>query len=127
MTIPSHKKSIGCFDNSYARLSERFYERIHPVAVKTPTLVSLNETLVKELRLNLKPLNQDTIAALFAGNILAEGAEPIAQAYAGHQFGHFVPQLGDGRAILLGEVIDQNGERQDIQLKGTGRTRFSPR
>jgi len=125
MVFSKDKNNIGCFDNSYARLPEQFYERIHPVAVKAPTLVRLNEALAKELRLDLRHLNQDAIAALFAGNTLAQGADPIAQAYSGHQFGHFVGQLGDGRAILLGEVIDRSGKRRDIQLKGSGRTRFS--
>ena len=97
-----NKNEIVRFDNSYARLPERFYERVQPTAVHAPALVRLNETLVKELQLDLKHWRQDEIAALFAGNALAPGTEPIAQAYAGHQFGHFVPQLGDGRAILLG-------------------------
>ena len=89
MEFSKNKNNIGCFDNSYARLSERFYERVQPVAVKAPTLVRLNETLVKELQLDLKSLNQDEIASIFAGNTLAQGMEPIAQAYSGHQFGHF--------------------------------------
>ena len=125
MESSENKYHIADFDNSYARLPERFYERVRPAVVKAPVLVRLNEALVKELQLDLKHLNDDEIAALFSGNILAQGAEPIAQAYAGHQFGHFVPQLGDGRAVLLGEVIDKDGKRRDIQLKGAGRTRFS--
>ncbi|MFT5208186.1 MAG: hypothetical protein ACI9CF_001955, partial [Candidatus Omnitrophota bacterium] len=100
------KNNIGVFDNSYAALPEQFYERIQPVAVKAPTLVRLNDALAKELQLDLRHLNQDAMAALFAGNTLAQGTDPIAQAYSGHQFGHFSGQLGDGRAILLGEVID---------------------
>jgi uncharacterized protein YdiU (UPF0061 family) len=119
------KNNIGVFDNSYAALPEQFYERIQPVAVKAPTLVRLNDALAKELQLDLRHLNQDAMAALFAGNTLAQGTDPIAQAYSGHQFGHFSGQLGDGRAILLGEVIDRSGKRRDIQLKGSGRTRFS--
>lgn len=123
--FPENKNEIACFDNSYARLPERFYERVQPTAVRAPRLVRLNEMLVKELRLDLTVWSQDALAALFAGNIFTPGIEPIAQAYAGHQFGHFVPQLGDGRAILLGEVLDQAGKRRDIQLKGAGRTCFS--
>lgn len=125
MALSKNKNNIGCFDNSYARLPEQFYERIQPVAVKAPTLVHLNEALAKELQLDFRHLNQSSIAALFAGNTLAQGADPIAQAYSGHQFGHFAGQLGDGRAVLLGEVIDMHGRRRDIQLKGSGRTRFS--
>jgi len=123
--LPENKNEIARFDNSYARLPEQFYERVQPTAVRAPRLVRLNEALVKELRLDLTAWNQEELAALFAGNFFASGMEPLAQAYAGHQFGHFVPQLGDGRAILLGEVIDQAGKRRDIQLKGAGRTRFS--
>jgi uncharacterized protein YdiU (UPF0061 family) len=123
--LHENKNEIACFDNSYTRLPERFYERVQPTAVLAPKLARLNEALVKELRLDLKTRSQEELAALFSGNILASGSEPIAQAYAGHQFGHFVPQLGDGRAILLGEVLDQAGKRRDIQLKGSGRTRFS--
>jgi len=123
--LPENKNEIAYFDNSYARLPERFYERVQATAVLAPKLARLNEALVKELQLDLKFWSQAELAALFAGNTLTPGTEPIAQAYAGHQFGHFVPQLGDGRAILLGEVLDQAGKRRDIQLKGSGRTPFS--
>ncbi len=123
--MATSKNNIGSFDNSYARLPAQFYQRVQPVKVKNPTLVCLNETLAKELRLDLSHLNPSQVAAIFSGNTLAEGTEPIAQAYSGHQFGHFSGQLGDGRAVLLGEIIDIYGKRRDIQLKGSGRTRFS--
>ncbi|MGI4851100.1 MAG: protein adenylyltransferase SelO [Janthinobacterium lividum] len=115
------------FDNSYAQLPERFYERIHPTPVKAPHLIALNKALLNDLGINLEALDEAEIAAVFSGNVIPEGADPIALAYAGHQFGHFVPQLGDGRAILLGEIIDTFGNRCDLQLKGSGQTRFSRR
>ena len=96
-----------------------------PVAM--PRLITFNELLASELGVDTRGLEPDGIASVFAGNVIPPGAEPIAMAYAGHQFGNFVPQLGDGRAILLGEVLDRNGERRDIQLKGAGRTPFSRR
>ena len=111
------------FDNSYARLPERFFTRTEPTPVAEPKLIRLNQPLADELGITLG----DDAAAIFAGNRLPAGAEPIAQAYAGHQFGSFVPQLGDGRAILLGEIIDKHGNRRDIQLKGSGVTPFSRR
>jgi len=113
------------FDNSYARLPEGFHVRLAPTPVKAPKLVMLNRPLAEELNLQLDGLDEVAIAEIFAGNRLPDGAEPLAMAYAGHQFGGFVPQLGDGRAILLGEVIDRSGTRRDIQLKGSGRTPFS--
>jgi uncharacterized protein YdiU (UPF0061 family) len=113
------------FENTYARLPDRFYARVVPTPVRAPRLIRVNT----ELALNLG-LDPDWLAGpegldVLAGRVVPEAAEPIAMAYAGHQFGHFVPQLGDGRAILLGEVIDQQGVRRDIQLKGSGRTPFS--
>lgn len=125
MKFSENKYDVGCFDNTYARLPEGFYERVRPTAVKAPALVFLNDPLVAALQLNLKHLSRDEIASIFAGNALAVGMEPIAQAYSGHQFGHFAGQLGDGRAILLGEVLDREDRRWDVQLKGSGRTRFS--
>jgi uncharacterized protein YdiU (UPF0061 family) len=113
------------FDNSYAKLPDNFYAKISPTAVEKPVLIKVNESLAKELGLNVKELKSVKGAEFFSGNFIHEGAEPIALAYAGHQFGHFVPQLGDGRAVLLGEVIDKKGCRFDIQLKGSGRTPFS--
>jgi serine/tyrosine/threonine adenylyltransferase len=113
------------FDNTYAALPERFYARVLPTPVSTPSLVRVNDALAAELGLSARALGGDAAAAVFAGNVLPDGADPIAQAYAGHQFGTFVPQLGDGRAILLGEVVGRDGVRRDIQLKGSGRTPFS--
>ena len=94
---------------------------------RRPHLIKFNELLASELGVNAPGLEPDELAAVFAGNVTPAGAEPIAMAYAGHQFGSFVPQLGDGRAILLGEVLDRSGERRDVQLKGAGRTPFSRR
>ena len=115
------------FDNSYARLPDRFYERIAPTPVAAPRLVKLNDQLAAELGLDTAFLRSPEGVAMLAGNAVADGSEPIAQAYAGHQFGGFNPQLGDGRANLLGEVVTPDGRRFDIQLKGSGPTRFSRR
>ena len=112
------------FDNSYSRLSDAFKEHIKPVAVKNPELVIINESLAKELDLDLTKINKDKLSSLFTGNTLPEGSNTIAQAYAGHQFGHFT-MLGDGRAILIGEHITNSNKRYDIQLKGSGKTSFS--
>lgn len=112
------------FLNSYARLPETFFERINPEPVAAPALIRLNRELAARMELDL-PESDDELAQVFSGNRILPGAEPIAQAYAGHQFGQFVPQLGDGRAHLLGEAVNAAGERFDIELKGSGRTRFS--
>jgi uncharacterized protein YdiU (UPF0061 family) len=114
-------------DNSYARLPDRFYARLAPTPVATPRLVKLNVALARQLGLDPEALAAAEGVQMLAGNRLPEGAEPIAMAYAGHQFGNFVPQLGDGRALLLGEVVDASGVRRDIQLKGAGPTPFSRR
>ena len=114
------------FDNSYARLPESLYARLNPVPVRAPRMVVFNRPLYKLLGLHTQALEGDEGTAIFAGNRIPEGAEPIAQAYAGHQFGHFT-KLGDGRAILLGEHITPSGERYDIQLKGSGQTPYSRR
>lgn len=114
------------FDNSYARLPEFFRARLNPIPVQEPHMIILNAQLARELGLNPEILSGDEGAAVFAGNVLPQGAEPIAQAYAGHQFGYFA-MLGDGRAILLGEQITPTGKRYDIQLKGSGQTPFSRR
>jgi len=111
--------------SSYAALPERFFARIAPTPVAGPRLVKLNHALAAQLNLSLADLDADALAGMFSGNTLPVGAVPIAMAYAGHQFGHFVPQLGDGRAILLGEMCDRAGVRQEIQLKGCGRTPYS--
>ncbi|EXJ15439.1 protein adenylyltransferase SelO [Imhoffiella purpurea] len=113
------------FDNSYARLPERFYARLPPSPVVRPSLIRLNRPLARELGLDPDALSGPDGVAVLAGNRVPEGADPLAMAYAGHQFGNFVPQLGDGRAILLGEILDRSGARFDLQLKGAGRTPFS--
>ncbi len=113
------------FDNTYARLPERFYARVNPTPVTGPTLVKLNVELARALGFDPEELASERGVAILAGSQIADGSEPIALAYAGHQFGHFVPQLGDGRANLLGEVVGRDGVRYDIQLKGSGRTPFS--
>jgi serine/tyrosine/threonine adenylyltransferase len=115
------------FDNSYARLPERFHAAVFPEPVEAPVLIKFNAALAQELRLQLDADDAPRLAAFFSGNVLPSGSEPLAMAYAGHQFGNFVPQLGDGRAILLGEVVDEKGVRRDIQLKGAGPTPFSRR
>ncbi|MDN3516411.1 YdiU family protein [Aquisalimonas lutea] len=112
-------------DNSYAQLPDRFFARCRPAPASAPTLIRFNEPLADELGLDLRGYDETGLAALFSGQALPEGVEPVAMAYAGHQFGNFVPQLGDGRALLLGEVTDRQGVRRDIQLKGAGRTPFS--
>ena len=113
------------FDNTYARLPERFFARQQPAEAPAPALVRLNLDLAARLSMDTGWLTSADGVAMLAGNAMPEGAEPIAQAYAGHQFGGFVSQLGDGRALLLGEVIDSEGARYDLQLKGSGRTPFS--
>ena len=113
------------FDNSYAQMPDRFFERVMPARYPKARLLRVNAALAEELGMDPDWLETRQGAAFLAGNEMADGAEPIAQAYAGHQFGGWVPQLGDGRAILLGEVIDREGRRRDIQLKGAGRTPWS--
>src|SRR6202521_104367 len=113
------------FDNTYAQLPERFFAKQESARVPEPKLIRLNLGLAAKLSLDADWLKSPDGVAMLAGNAIPEGAEPIAQAYAGHQFGGFSPQLGDGRALLLGEVIDTDGARRDLQLKGSGRTPFS--
>ena len=113
------------FDNTYAQLPERFFAKQGPTRVPEPKLIRCNRELAAKLSIDVDWLESADGVAMLAGNAIPEGAEPIAQAYAGHQFGGFSPQLGDGRAILLGEVIDTDGARYDLQLKGSGRTPFS--
>jgi serine/tyrosine/threonine adenylyltransferase len=113
------------FDNSYARLPARFYARVAPTKVADPRVVRVNQPLAELLGASSELLASSAGAALLVGNELPSGADPLALAYAGHQFGGFVAQLGDGRAILLGEVVGKDGQRRDIQLKGSGRTPFS--
>ena len=118
MTIGWH------FDNSYSKLSKRFKEDIKPTPVHEPELVILNEELAKNLNLNFSGIDKKKLAEIFSGNSLPDGTNSIAQAYAGHQFGHFT-MLGDGRAVLLGEHLVNKNQRFDIQFKGSGRTSFS--
>src|ERR1700760_874255 len=115
------------FEHTYASLPENFFARVAPTPVISPRLTKLNRPLAVHLGLDPNLLDSPEGVEILAGKRLPDGAEPIAMAYAGHQFGHFVPQLGDGRAILLGEVIDADGVRRDIQLKGSGPTPFSRR
>jgi len=122
---PRCKKIRFGFDNTYARLPEHFFARLGPTPVAAPRLVKLNVELAKELGLDPDALASEQGVEILAGNRVADGAEPMALAYAGHQFGHFVSQLGDGRANLLGELVGRDGARYDIQLKGSGRTPFS--
>ena len=118
MTIGWH------FDNTYSKLSKTFIEDIKPTPVHDPELVILNEQLAKELNLDFSKTKEKDLSLLFSGNSLPDGTNTIAQAYAGHQFGHFT-MLGDGRAVLLGEHISNKNNRFDIQFKGSGRTSFS--
>lgn len=113
------------FDNSYGRLPERFFTKMAPEPVAAPALIKVNHPLARDLGLDPAALESPEGVAVLAGNTVPEGADPLAQVYAGHQFGGWSPQLGDGRAILLGEVVDRNGTRRDIQLKGSGRTPYS--
>ena len=122
--IPNRPDAGWNFDNSYARLPEAFYVRQNPLPVPAPELVVFNVPLAHVLGLNPDALQNEEGAALLAGNRIPAGAEPLAQAYAGHQFGYFT-MLGDGRAILLGEQVTPQGARFDIQFKGSGRTPFS--
>ena len=115
------------FQNTYAALPANFFARVAPTPVVAPRLIKLNRALAVQLGLDPEVLSSPEGAEILAGKRVPDGADPIAMAYAGHQFGHFVPQLGDGRAILLGEVIDADGVRRDIQLKGSGPTPFSRR
>ena len=112
------------FDNSYQNLPQDFFERINPVPVKDPQLIIFNNDLGKSLGIDQK-ISKKELANIFSGNEILKGSSPIALAYAGHQYGNFVNQLGDGRAVLLGEVSTPNQERFDMQLKGSGQTRFS--
>jgi len=113
------------FDNSYARLPDTFFQRINPTPVDDPQLIKVNRFL--GLKLGLEPgfLTSSEGTELFSGNTIAEGSDPLAMVYGGQQFGGWVPQLGDGRVVLLGEVMDADGHRKDIQLKGSGRTKYS--
>jgi uncharacterized protein YdiU (UPF0061 family) len=113
------------FDNTFVRLPERFFARVLPTPVRSPRLIRVNGPLATQLALDPDRLASEEGVQVLAGNGVPETAEPIATAYAGHQFGSFVPQLGDGRAILLGELVEPAGARRDVQLKGSGRTPYS--
>ncbi|UCH53794.1 MAG: YdiU family protein [Pseudomonadota bacterium] len=113
------------FDNHFARLGEPFFAKAQPMPVTRPTLIKFNVELARELGISADGVGDAELADLFSGNALPAGAEPLAMAYAGHQFGQFVPQLGDGRAIWLGELRTADGARFDVQLKGSGRTAYS--
>lgn len=115
------------FDNTYASLPSEFFAPAAPSPVKNPQLIAFNESLAEDLGIDCEQADTDSIARICSGNVVPEGAHPLAMAYSGHQFGGFSPQLGDGRAILLGEVIDKSGNRRDIQWKGAGPTPFSRR
>ena len=123
-TLAGHQVCFA-FDNTFARLPEHFYARLDPTPVAAPRIVKVNVQLARELGLDADALTSEHGVAVLSGNRVAVGAEPIALAYAGHQFGCFVPQLGDGRANLLGELVSRDGQRYDVQLKGSGRTPFS--
>lgn len=116
---------VFAFDHSYARDLPGFYALSSPQAAAAPRLLYVNHALAEELRLDLADVDEPTLAACFSGNRLPDNAMPLAQAYAGHQFGHYSPQLGDGRALLIGELIDQHAKRRDVAFKGSGRTPFS--
>ncbi len=118
MTIGWH------FDNTYSKLPNVFLSEISPIPVKSPNLVILNDNLSKELELNFSTSNKEDLSKLFSGNLLPKDSKAIAQAYAGHQFGHFT-MLGDGRAVLMGEHLTKDNRRFDIQFKGSGKTPFS--
>ena len=117
--------TIGwCFDNTYYKLPDSFKENINPIPVKNPELIILNKNLADELNLDFSNLNNEQISKQLSGNSLPKGSNSIAQAYAGHQFGHFT-MLGDGRAVLIGEHLSKKKDRYDIQFKGSGKTAFS--
>ena len=117
--------TIGwCFDNTYFKLPKAFKEDIKPIPVNNPELVLFNKELAEGLDLNFSNFNNQKLSELFSGNSLPEGSNSIAQAYAGHQFGHFT-MLGDGRAVLIGEHLSKDNKRYDIQFKGSGKTTFS--
>ena len=125
--VQDHKPPFAgpTFDNSYARLPGSFHARVEPTPVDRPSLIRLNRDLADALGLDAEALASPEGVEMMAGNRPAAGSEPVAMAYAGHQFANWVPQLGDGRALLLGEVVDHAGRRRDIQLKGSGPTPFS--
>ncbi len=124
--INSKSNNLGFnFDNSFVLLPQQFYAKVSPTPVTNPSIIAINDRVASELQLDSSMLKTAVGAGIFAGNVIPSGAAPIAMKYAGHQFGGFVPQLGDGRAVLLGEIVGTSGQRFDIQLKGSGITPFS--
>jgi uncharacterized protein YdiU (UPF0061 family) len=119
------KKPVFQFDNTYARLPEKFFTRVRPARVPKPELIRWNLELAQQLGAQTDSLQNGELAQVFTGQKLLPGSDPIALAYAGHQFGQFVHQLGDGRALLLGEIVTPSGQRLDLQLKGSGKTVYS--
>jgi len=113
------------FTNQYLALGEAFYKKTRPTPVAAPAWIEFNKALAADMGLSADELSTPDGVNIFAGNVVPKGAEPLAMAYAGHQFGNFVPQLGDGRAILLGDLLAPDGICLDIQLKGSGRTFYS--
>ena len=121
----SHIDNIGWrFDNTYAKLPENMLSRLIPIPVKAPEVFIFNHSLSREMGLDFSNISSEDLALIFSGNLLPKGSDAIAQAYAGHQFGHFT-MLGDGRAIVVGEHISKNNKRFDIQFKGSGKTPYS--
>src|SRR4051794_40737445 len=118
-------RSLFAFENSYARDLSGLYETWQAVTVPEPRLLALNEELAAELGVEAEALRAPEGVAVLVGNAVPDGASPIAQGYAGHQFGGYSPRLGDGRALLVGEVLDVHGRRRDLHLKGSGRTPFA--
>lgn len=112
-------------ENSYQRLPEHFFKMVSPNRVKTPKLVKFNHALAVELGLEVEKLNPEILGRVLSGDVSVDGSQLLSMAYSGHQFGHFNPYMGDGRAALIGEILDKNGKRRDLQLKGSGRTPFS--
>jgi len=113
------------FKNRYLDLGEGFYQQCNPTPVAKPALIRFNHGLAEDLGVASRDVDQQILADIFSGNVVHESSEPLAMAYAGHQFGHYNPQLGDGRAIYLGELDHVEGGTIDVQLKGSGRTRYS--
>ena len=120
-----NKSQIFEFDNTYIKLPKNFYQKINPVPVKKPRLLKLNHELLDYFNLDKDSLETNLGISILSGNKVPTNTTPLAMVYAGHQFGNFVDQLGDGRAVLLGEIIAKNGQRYDLQLKGSGKTFFS--
>ena len=113
------KQTTFNFENTYAKLPETFYQQINPSPVKNPKLIEINEELLDYFKIDSEFIKSKEGVSVLSGNKIVEGSKPIAMAYAGHQFGNFVHQLGDGRAVLLGEIISKDGLRFDLQLKGS--------